>query len=283
MFGWKRRRRRRLREAPLPDAWRAIAEARVAHWHRLGEADRDELAGHLQVFLAEKRFEGCGGLAITDDVRVTIGAQACLLLLRRGGAYFPGLDSVLVYPSLYRAPRAPTGAVAAPGEEVRAGESWARGAVVLAWDRARRDAADAESGENVILHEFAHQIDAATGAADGAPALSGRGARRAYSRAFSEAFAAHRDAVASGRWTLLDAYAGESPAEFFACAAEVFFERPRAMCRYHPALYAHLAAYFCQEPACWPGWLDQDEVRGGGDPDFWTVSIERYGGARPIL
>ena len=278
MFGWKRRRRRRLRARPLPAEWSEVLERGVAHWRLLDEADRRELAGHVQVLVAEKHFEGCGGLRITDEVRVTIAAQACLLLLHRDTDYFPGLMSIVVYPTVYWAPRAQTrpGGVVDELPEVRQGESWERGAVVLAWDRVCHGAADARSGENVVLHEFAHQLDVESGQIDGAPSLRNRRERRVWSEVFSRAYADHRHALGRGLPTLLDAYAATHPAEFFAVVTEAFFERPAALGRQHPELYSQLSSYFAQAPA---GRAEREREPGEG---FWTISIDRYG-AQPIV
>jgi MtfA peptidase len=258
-----------------------VLEGRVAHWRELGERDQRELAGHLQVMLDEKRFEGCGGLELDDEVRLTIAAQACLLLLHRDTDYFPGVLSIVVYPSVYWAPRAQTrpGGVLDTSVEVREGESWERGAVVLAWDRVLSGAADAHSGQNVVLHEFAHQLDVESGDADGAPPMRGRAARRAWAEAFSEAYEGHRRALAEGAATLLDPYGATNPAEFFAVTTETFFERPRALAREHPALYAVLAGFFHQEPAARLGCEAQTSQPGEG---FWTISIDAYG-EQPIV
>ena len=142
MFGFKRRRRQRLRSRPFPAEWCAIIDRNVPYYHVLTPADQQEVLGHIQVFLAEKRFEGCGGLEITDEIRVTIAAQACLLLLHRATDYFPKLQTILVYPQHYFAPetqRLP-GGVIVEGVTGRAGESWYRGPVVLAWDEVQRSA-----------------------------------------------------------------------------------------------------------------------------------------------
>lgn len=281
MFGWKRRRRRGLRARPLPEAWEEVLERRVAHWRLLGGEDRRELAEHIQVFITEKRFEGCGGLELNDEVRVTIAAQACLLLLHRETDYFPGVLSIVVYPSAYWAPRARTrpGGAVEGAVELRQGESWREGAVVLAWDRVAEAARGASSGENVVVHEFAHQLDVESGAADGAPLLSGASQRRAWSESFSRAYCDLRDALARGRPTPLDAYAATSPAEFFAVVTEAFFEQPKTLVRCHPALYAHLAAYFAQEPAAR---FELASARRDPGEGFWTISIEPYG-ATPIV
>ncbi len=278
MFGWKRRRRRRLREKPFPEAWSALLERRVAHWRLLDERERRELEGHIQVFVAEKHFEGCGGLEMTEEIAVTIAAQACLLLLHRDTDYFPKVVSIVVYPSVYWAPRGMRpGGVVDESPEVREGESWEQGAVVLAWDRVLAGAADAHSGRNVVLHEFAHQLDAESGETDGAPPLAGRDARRAWAETFSRAFGAHRDALARGMPALLDPYGATSPAEFFAVATEMFFERSEELFREQPELHSRLADYFAQAPA----FRDEQGSRelGGG---LWTLSLDAYG-AKPIV
>src|SRR5437870_5899633 len=158
----KQRRRRRLRARPFPKEWLRLIQRHVIFFQKLSASDRAELLGHIQVFLAEKRFEGCGGLVITDEVRVTIAAQACLLLLHRKTDYFPRLLTILVYPSTYTAEerRHLHGHVWQEGKMARLGETgrWL-GALVLAWDAVRSGAADPSDGKNVVLHEFAHQLD----------------------------------------------------------------------------------------------------------------------------
>ncbi len=249
-----RRRRARLRAAPFPPAWATVLDARVPLLGRLSADDRRELEGHVAVFLAEKSFEGAGGLAMTDEIRVTIAAQACLLLLHRDvDAPYPGLDTVLVYPHgwVTDAERTVDGLVHT-GREARSGESWRRGLVILSWDDARRGARDASDGHNVVLHEFAHQLDTETGGgADGAPVLPERGMYTAWSRVLGREYAALVEALHRDRPTTLDPYGATSPAEFFAVVTEVFFERPRRLRERHPELYAQLATFYRQDPAAW--------------------------------
>ena len=143
-------------------------------YSRLPPADRRELEGHIQVFLAEKQFEGCGGQEITDEVRVLIAAQACLLLLHRDTDCYPRLHSILVYPSSYVAKTwhlEKDGRTITEGEQARGGESWPHGSVVLAWDGAIAGALELDRNRNLVLHEFAHQLDQEDGRADGAPLL----------------------------------------------------------------------------------------------------------------
>ncbi|MCA8926289.1 MAG: zinc-dependent peptidase [Planctomycetes bacterium] len=252
MLGWWRRRRwRRLRAQPFPPSWVAIVERNVPFVRRLPEADRRELEGHVLVFLAEKSFEGCGGLELDDEVRVTIAAQACVLLLHREADYFPRVSSVLVYPSGYVTPdeeELPDGTVVA-GEDLRDGESWDSGAVVLAWDASLAGAVGPRDGDNVILHEFAHQLDQASGEADGLPPLPRRSMYRTWAEVCAREFAALERAAERGRPTVLDPYGAEHPAEFFAVATEAFFERSGELRRRHPELYALLREYYCQDPA----------------------------------
>jgi len=228
----------------------------VPYVHLLPMADRRELEGHVQVFLAEKSFEGCGGLELSDEIRLTIAAQACLLLLHRETDYFPRMSSVLVYPSTYVTPGEellPDGTVI-EGDDPRYGESWDSGAVVLAWDESLRGAVGSRDGENVILHEFAHQLDQADGEADGRPRLPRRSMRRPWAEVCAREYEALCRDADLGRETVLDPYGAENAAEFFAVATEAFFERPRAMQREHPELYALFAEYFVQDPAAFEGW-----------------------------
>jgi MtfA peptidase len=247
----KQRRRHRLRAMAFPDDWLTTVKRNVAFFHRLSARDQAELLGHVQVFLAEKRFEGCDGLEITDEVRVNIAAQACLLLLHRKTDYFPRLVTILVYPSTYLAEerRHLHGHVWQEGKMARLGETgrWL-GALVLAWDAVKSGAAHPSDGKNVVLHEFAHQLDYENHAEDGAPALETRDQRLSWQQVMRTEFASLRTADETGIPTLLDTYGASDPAEFFAVSVEAFFERPCALRARHPKLYAELRTYFHQDP-----------------------------------
>jgi MtfA peptidase len=249
---WRAERRRRLRRRPLPEAWRAILR-RQPLYRRLPPRLQAELRGHLQVFLAEKRFTGCAGLTVTDLMRVTIAAHACLLLLNRDADYFPFLREVLVYPAAFVSERLQVDAVGLHTDlgRVLLGESSDRGQVVLSWDDARIGAADADDGRNVVIHEFAHQLDQEFGHANGAPLIGGRAEYARWSEAFADAYARLRHQLARGLPTVLDPYAATDPAEFFAVACEQFFEQPVPLLREEPALYAQLSRYFAVDPVSW--------------------------------
>jgi len=252
MFGWfKRRRRAAIRLHPFPVEWRAIIGRNVPYVARLPDQDRDELFGHIQVFLAEKHFEGCGGVSLTDEIRVTIATQACNLLLHRDTDYYPNLVSILVYPTTYFAPGGHPCAdgLVSDGVQARLGESWDRDVLVLAWDSVLSGAADIHDGHNVVLHEFAHQLDQESGSGDGLPALPRRSMYVAWARVLGHDFEELVSAIAHHHRTLLDHYGATNPAEFFAVATETFFEKPGQLRAKHPQLYEQLQQFYRQDPA----------------------------------
>jgi Mlc titration factor MtfA (ptsG expression regulator) len=235
---------------------------RCPFYQRLPEEDRHELQGHIQVLLSEKRFEGCGELVMTDEIRVCIAAQACLLLLHRKTDYYPELRSILVYPTTYfvEETRHLGAGVMEEARYARLGEAWQHGAVVLAWDAVCQGTADPDDGHNVVFHEFAHQLDFEDGWANGAPALvdghawSARKSRyAAWARVLSAEFERLRADTERGQASILNGYGATNPAEFFAVATESFFERPREMRDKHPELYDELKRYYLQDPANWAG------------------------------
>jgi MtfA peptidase len=260
----KQRRRRRLQQRSFPKKWLNLVQRHIVFFHRLSPGDRAELLGHIQVFLAEKRFEGCGGFEITDEVRVTIAAQACLLLLHRRTDYFPGLLTVLVYPLTYMAEekRQIGEHLWEEGTVTRLGETGRRmGSLVLSWGAIKHGAADPSDGKNVVLHEFAHQLDFENDAADGVPGLATREQQIAWADVMRSEFASLRAADETGVPTLLDTYGATDPAEFFAVSVEAFFEQPRALRGRHPKLYAELMNYFQQDP------VEFSTERSGGLPE----------------
>lgn len=251
MFGTLRKwRRERLDKLPFPAEWLGILRERVPYYDLLSCDEQDQLRKLIRVFMAEKEFEGCGGLEMTDEIRVTIAAQACILLLNREHDYYAGLHSILVYPSSYRAPAKfvdPVGVVH-EGDQGRLGEAWLRGAVILSWDDVRRGSADFQDGQNVTLHEFAHQLDQEDGTFDGAPVLEKLSHYRSWARVLLKEYKALGEAAERGQETLIDQYGATDPAEFFAVITEAFFERPKALKEKHPELYEELRKFFQQDP-----------------------------------
>lgn len=251
MFGRKRRRREQLRRQPLPIEWLRVVERDVPYYNLLPPEDKNELLGHTQVLLAEKNFEGCGGLRLTGRVRVTVAATASILLLHRDTDYYPRLCSILVYPGAFVAEthtRDPGGLVIT-GEEPRVGESWQTGAIILAWDDVKHSFRHPHDGHNVILHECGHQLDQENGAADGFPPVGDRALARAWAGIMKAEYDRLTEDVELGRAHLIDDYATRSPAEFFAVVTECFFEIPLRLEHRHPDLYELFARFYKQDPA----------------------------------
>jgi len=247
--------RRRVRRKPvvasLPPSARAYLVEHVSLYARVPQSDRDELLRAVSILLSRKRFEGAGGLRVTEEMKLAIASQAAVLLLRRRTRFYPKLSSIIVYPEEYavREELETDDGLVDELLEGRAGESWQTGAVILSWKDVERDLPS--RGANVVLHEFAHQLDAETGSLNGAPVLKDAALRRRWPAALAAAFERLIDAVDSGRGSVLDPYGTEDPAEFFAVATEAFFLRPRALQRTEPTLYDVLAAFYRQDPARW--------------------------------
>nr|HPK00243.1 zinc-dependent peptidase [Candidatus Hydrogenedentota bacterium] len=250
MFAYfKNRRRRRLRAEPFPEAWAGILEKNVPYYRHLPAEDRDELRQHVQVFLAEKHFEGCRGIQITDEIRVTVAGQACVLLLHRDTDYFPSLVTILVYPGAFVVKTVIQSheVFVVHGEEEREGEAWQRGVIVLAWDSVHEGFRHPHDGDNVILHEFAHQLDLQDSDADGLPADMPAALQPRWGQVLSKAYDALCRDVERGRPSVLDPYGATNPAEFFAVVTECFFECPRELKQAYPELYDVFRAYYRQD------------------------------------
>ena len=247
---FKNRRRDAQGAVPLTDAQQAILHRNVPYLAKLDADERQELEALIQVFLAEKSFEGCGGLTITDEIRFTIAAQACLLLLHRDSDIYPRVESIVVYPSAYLAPhRAADGHVVQEGLQARLGETSLQGAVVLAWDQAHMDASNIVDGHNVVMHEFAHQLDGEDGKFDGVPALASRTGYRLWAAVLGHEYQELVAQLDAGHAPSIDDYAATNPAEFFAVVTEMFFEQGAQMLHRHPALYEQLKEFYQQDPA----------------------------------
>ncbi|MGM9488583.1 zinc-dependent peptidase [Ideonella sp. YS5] len=250
---WRAWRRRRVASLPFPAAWRTILRRRMPLLRRLPADLQLQLKRHMQVFLAEKPFIGCNGLEVTEEMRVLVAAQACLLILNRPSEYFPNLRQVLLYPSAYWVDRREGGAGGVQHErrEARSGESWVQGQVILSWPDVLAGAADPTDGQNLVIHEFAHQLDQERGRATGAPFLGERARYARWAAVMSAEYRRLREQLARGEPTLLSAYAASEPAEFFAVASEVFIEQPQAMAEAHPELYGELSRYYRVSPKDW--------------------------------
>jgi len=251
----------RLRQAlgrPLRSEQVAILERNVVQYAGMDASQRQQLQRMVQQFLHEKKFVGCAGLEITDEMRLTIAGQACLLLLGRVAearrpAIYPTLDMVLVYPGAFLVPRRqidPSGVVTEERQDLL-GESWGDGRVILAWDHVRRADQEEAPGHNVVLHEFAHQLDSESGNTNGAPYLGSSERYRTWSEVLSRDYANLRREAMWGVQGVLDHYGASDPAEFFAVATESFFEQPHLLAARHPALYQEFLQYYRIDPRQW--------------------------------
>lgn len=266
----------RLRRAlarPLAPELAAILERNLAQYAGMDEGRRRRLQRLVQQFLHEKSFVGCAGLEVTDEMRVTIAAQACMLVLGRTGdavpaTLYPSLHAVLVYPGAFLVPRREVDAAGVVTEQRQdlLGESWGDGRVILSWDHVRRAGADEPPEHNVVLHEFAHQLDSESGDTNGAPYLGSTERYRSWSEVLSRNYAALRRDAMWGQRGVLDHYGASSPAEFFAVATESFFEQPWELAARHPDLYEEFLKYFRVDPRDWlpePRPVFDDPFHGG--------------------
>ena len=263
--------RRVLSQAMAPD-WRAILERNIPIYSRMSGDVRAQLDKLVQQFLHQKKFVGCAGLEVDDEMRLTIAAQACLLLLNRPTRVYPALHTVLVYPSAFMVPRTQPDAagVVTESRQDLLGESWGDGRVILAWDHVRRGAADWTDGQNVVLHEFAHQLDSESGSNNGAPYLGSTTSYRSWSEVLSRDFANLRNEAMYQQHGVMDHYGATSPAEFFAVATETFFEKPWQMSERHAALFGELFKYYRVDPRAWlPQPVPEPQPEHGQGHGYW--------------
>ena len=250
---WREMRRQRIRRQTFPETWERFLLRRVPLYRKLPPAWQQELKKHILVFLAEKQFEGCGGLVMRDEIRVTIAAQACMLLLNKPFDYYPSLRSVLVYPSGFAVQREVSAGYSVGSERVElAGESWPSDILVLSWEDIIEDAFHVGEGVNVVLHEFAHQLDAGQSDTGVRPVLPPRIEPAHWADVFGTAYRRLQERVEHGdSESALDSYGAESPAEFFAVATEAFFDRPEALQAEDPELYRQLSSFYNLDPIRW--------------------------------
>ncbi|PKN10898.1 MAG: hypothetical protein CVU70_01610 [Deltaproteobacteria bacterium HGW-Deltaproteobacteria-5] len=263
MFEWfSKQRRLKIMEEPFPSEWEDMIRRNMVHYSMLGDDEQKRLRGLIQIFMTEKSWEGCGGLELTDEIRVTISAQACLLILNLPHNYFENVETILVYPSEMMLPQRKPGffeTVLEPLEPARpiSGQAFQQGPVILAWDTALYQGRQSTSGGNVIYHEFAHKLDMQDGAADGTPRLRDREeyrdwvktCSRDWVKTCSREYLRLLHDVEKGKRTFLDEYGATDEAEFFAVATEQFFCQPVQMITSAPELYRVLKEFYRQDPA----------------------------------
>ena len=247
-----RRRRAKLRERPNPEGLEDVLSRNIGLYTLLPAELKQELLGHINVFLNEKRFRGVNGQEITPEVMFTVAGAACILLLNREPSYFPGFSSILIYPDTYETTQVEfDGAVETHKRSRRAGESWHRGPIVLSWGDVLRGVSNSEDGYNVVLHEFAHKLDEENSGTNGLPILRDTGHYQEWAEVLGQEFESLEERVARRKNKVIDSYGLTSPAEFFAVATESFFEKSAAMQKRLPDLYEQLKRYYAVDPATW--------------------------------
>ena len=251
MFGFRKRRREKLRSKELKPEWKEIILKNIKFYSFLSEEKKKELQGLIQIFMDEKTFEGCEGLELTDEIKITIASQACILLLGRKSDIYPTLRTILVYPHAYFAPlkqRMEDGSII-EGYQARLGESWSRGQVVLAWDEIKQDTNDIFDGHNLVLHELAHQLDNESGATEGIPDFDKRSSYIVWARVLTKEYNKLINDIIHHKHLLLDQYGATNPAEFFAVATEHYFEKPVELKNLHPELYEQFKNFYMIDTA----------------------------------
>ncbi len=255
MWHWLRdHQRRNILATPFPKTWETILNTNVAHYKRLNETERKELKDLVQVFIAEKHWEGCGGLSLTDEIRVTIAAQACQMTLALPHEVYRHVESIFIYPSTVVTPERQPGMFESNrmpvlGSVPILGQAQVRGPVILVWDSVKANARHPETGHNVVYHEFAHKLDMLDGHADGTPTLSSKEEYTQWVQICEREFLRLRSDSKNGRHTFLNAYGATNEAEFFAVITEQFFDQPAALQKHHSELYNVLKRFYQQDPA----------------------------------
>jgi Mlc titration factor MtfA (ptsG expression regulator) len=250
---------RRALNAPFPPEWVEILEHNIQVYRQLPMPLRLQLRKLIKQFLHQKHFSGAGGLEITDEIRVTIAAEACMLVLNRSSAVYPALRYIIVYPTAFIARhenRDEAGVVQNQSRDLL-GESWQNGKVILSWDSVLHGSRNFLDGQNVVLHEFAHQLDSETGNTNGAPLLGGASSYQVWSQVLSGEYEELLSDTRHRRRSLIDHYGATNPAEFFAVATETFFEKPKQMAKEHEELFEVLKSYYRIDPRDWQTPVDE--------------------------
>ncbi|MDX1590522.1 MAG: zinc-dependent peptidase [Balneolaceae bacterium] len=247
--------RKYISSRPFPESWVPILESKVPVYRRLPKTLRDTLKKHIPIVISEKNYEGCGGLTLSEEMKVIITAYACVLILKEKADYYSDLQSILVYPDSYVAPvsEMDEGGIVSEGFEPRSGEYWGTGNIVLAWCEIKKNLSESGKGQNLIYHEFSHLLDDRYGLTAGIT-LEGKALREdEWTRVLASSYKKHGRNMNESRRSVLDEYGTRSPAEFFSVASEAFFEAPDALHREMPDLYRVLRSFYALDPLSWRG------------------------------
>jgi len=250
---YKAYKRKKIANTPFKKEWRKIIQRRIPYFKKMPVDLQLQLKKHIQVFLSEKEFVGLNGITINDEIRLTIAAQACLLILNRKTNYYPKLKSILIYPSSWVKQHSTSNSDGIHfTQHMRvAGESWGYGKIVLSWNDTLSGADNPDDGHNLVIHEFAHRLDQEDGSSNGAPILSQGQSYEQWSAIFSKEYEQLKSDIARNRRSVFDSYGATNPAEFFAVASEVFFEKSAELKEAHPELYQQMSTYYRIDPCSW--------------------------------
>ena len=255
MWHWFRKyRRKKILSSPFPSEWEKHIQNNIQYYKHLNNEEKKRLKDLIQIFIAEKNWVGCNNLTLTDEIRVTIAAYACLLILALPNDYYRNVESIYVYPTTILSPESPTGFFEVRTSPARdpfpiLGEAHHRGPVILVWDAVKCETRHPEHGHNVVYHEFAHKLDMLDGNADGTPPLTNPEEYQRWREVCSKEYLELFDAVEQGKPALLDSYAATNETEFFAVVTEYFFSKPEKMKHNQPKLYQVLQGFYRQDPA----------------------------------
>ncbi|MGI0482806.1 M90 family metallopeptidase [Geminocystis sp. CENA526] len=243
-----KKRRKSLKKASFPLDWHNFLESNIYLYRILPSQLKLDLQEHIKIFLAEKQFIGKNGFTITLDVKLSIASQACILLLgdtHHKRNYFPYLKYIYVYPDIILENKnSPENPVVLLGLSSVGNKSGHDGVIYLSWTEVAKQSQYPSKGENVIIHEFAHQLDQEFGNATGMPRLGNLQESIIWGEIFAQEYYNHCQAVKNKQSTVIDAYGAVNPAEFFAVVTEGFFLKPRLLQVYHPLLYEQLSKYY---------------------------------------
>lgn len=247
-------RRRWILRKPFPESWQNILDRNVPYYRRLPRHYRETLKKRMMVFMNEKLFEGCGGLELTEKIRVVVSAYACILLLEEPSDYYPDLQAILIYPGDYVAPvqTEDRAGIITKGSEARKGESWSVGSIVLSWNDIQENIYQRNNRKNLIFHEFAHQLDQRYGLTAGISEEGDVYQENEWNNVISKAFKDLRTKARRSQHSVLDMYGATNPAEFFSVATEAYFENPRKLRSEHSALYNMLKSFYGVDPFNFP-------------------------------
>lgn len=243
------RRKRILKHNAISDQiWQRLL-IRLKFLHRLTHEETERLRHLAILFLHDKQITATHGLIISEEMRVMIAAQACILILELDLDCYENWVEIIVYPGQFIRDYdyADEVGVVHHAHQIVSGEAWHAGPVILSWQDVAGN--DAKFGDNVVIHEFAHKLDMLHEGANGCPVLHANMSAQAWHDVFSGAYADFCLQVDRHHKTMIDPYAAQSPAEFFAVLSEVFFETPLVLKHQYPSVYEQLALFYRQDPA----------------------------------